>query len=154
MFPGKNRRAGMFSDEFRRSARNFDPWRELNRLQDELNRVFGGASNVTVSAFPTVNLWSNEEGCNVEADVPGMTPDSLEISVLDESLTLRGTRDLEEQGTVHRRERYEGEFERTVQLPFKVDPDKVTAKYKNGVLRVMLPRLQPDRARRVTVEVD
>jgi len=144
----------MFTDEFRRSAKNFDPWRELNRLQDELNRLFGGVSNVTLSAYPTVNLWSNEEAAFVEADVPGMTSETLEISVLDESITLRGKRQVEEQGTVHRRERYDGDFERTVQLPFKVDADKVTAKYKNGVLSVMLPRLQPDRARRVSVEVE
>ncbi|MFC1612008.1 Hsp20/alpha crystallin family protein [Myxococcota bacterium] len=146
----------MFGEEFKR-AKNIDWWRELNRLQEELNRLFGGVGAVQVGGFPNVNVWTGEVGALVTADLPGLVADNLEISVLDDRLTLRGKRDEDaggDGGTFHRCERFHGEFERTVELPFKVDPDKVTAKYKQGVLHVTLPRFQPDKARRVNVEVD
>ena len=145
----------MFGDECGRSG--FDPWRELNRLQEELNRLFSGTRTGQVGGFPPVNVWTGDEGGLVTADMPGFEPDGFEISVLDESVTLRGKRDPgaeKEGGTFHRRERYHGEFNRTINLPFKVDVDAVTAAYKNGELRIILPRAQEDKARKVNVTAD
>src|SRR5688500_16319387 len=143
----------MFGDE--RFGRAWDPWRELTRLQDEVNRLFSGARETRPQAFPPVNVWTNEEGAFLRAELPGMSAKDLDISVLGETLTLSGKREAEalEKGvSYHRRERELGTFSRSITLPFRVESDKVTAQFKKGVLELSLPRAQADRARRINVK--
>jgi HSP20 family protein len=132
-----------------------DPWRELNRLQDELNRVLGGLGNNPLAPFPAVNVHSSAEQVKVSADLPGLSAEQVEIIADEDGLILRGKRpeeEAQEGGTWSRRERYRGSFERRIELPFAVDPERVTAKMKQGVLEVTLTRRGHDKARKVTVE--
>jgi HSP20 family protein len=101
-----------------------------------------------------MNLYAGDEGVILTAELPGLEPDDLEITVLGETLTLSGSRnmgDVEEGVKYHRRERGQGQFNRTVQLPFVVDSESVEAKFTNGVLHVVLPRAEEDKPRKISV---
>lgn len=147
----------MFEDAFK-WGRTWDPWRELNRLQEEVNRVFSGAmeGHGLSGGYPQMRVYSNEEEALMEVRVPGLSPDAIEISVLGDSVTISGKRPHEHKDdvTYHRREREFGEFTRTLQMPFRVEADKVRAECKNGILAVHLPRLAADRPRKITVKAD
>ncbi|MEE8409360.1 MAG: Hsp20/alpha crystallin family protein [Myxococcota bacterium] len=132
----------------------WDPWRDLNRLQDELNRLFTGSRGGCEVAFPSVNVWTNDDGALLTADLAGVDPAAVDISVISESVTLRGKREPDAVGdgnTAHRTERYHGSFARTVELPFRIDADKVEASYDRGVLKVVLPRADSERARKIKI---
>jgi len=132
----------------------WDPWKELDRLQDEVSRAFGTGRVGPGWDYPPVNVWSGDEAVVVTAEVPGIDPADLDISVVNDTLTLRGARKAEELNKderYHRRERGYGDFVRTVQLPFRIDGDHVEAKVNKGVLVVHLPRAAEDRRKRITV---
>jgi HSP20 family protein len=145
----------MFGEDLSRFGRAWDPWRELNRIQDEVNRLFTGARDARPQAFPALNLWTNEEGAFVRAELPGLSAQHLDISVLGDTVTLSGKREpdaLEKGASYHRRERDFGSFSRSFTLPFRVEADKVAAQFRRGVLEVFLPRAQADKARRINVK--
>jgi HSP20 family protein len=133
-------------------------WRELNQIQRDMNRVFDGYSPIrtrTAPSYPALNIWSNEEGLVVNAEVPGIDVKDIDISVVGETLTLSGARkseDLEEGFRYHRQERGSGKFNRSVELPFPVDIDKVEATFKNGVLHISLPRSEADKPKKIVVK--
>ena len=133
-------------------------WRELNRIQRDMNRLLGSSYpsyTRMASSYPPLNIWSNEEGLVITAEVPGISPDEIEISVVGETLTLSGERKAEEldEGTrYHRQERGSGKFSRTVQLPFPVDVDEVNALFVDGVLEIKLPRTEADKPRKIAVK--
>jgi len=133
-------------------------WRELNQIQRDMNRVFDGYAPVrtrTAPSYPALNIWSNEEGLVVNAEVPGIDVEDIDISVVGETLTLSGARkseDLEEGARYHRQERGSGKFNRSVELPFPVDTDKVEATFKNGVLQISLPRTEADKPKKIVVK--
>jgi HSP20 family protein len=135
-------------------AWGFDPFREMRRMQSEMNRVFSGFSAAAASEFPPINIWLGENSVVVTAELPGVTRDQVDISLQDEILTLQGSRqpELREQNVKwHRRERAYGNFARTVQLPFRVAPEKVQARYSNGVLEIELERLEADRPKKIQI---
>jgi HSP20 family protein len=104
--------------------------------------------------FPPVNIWGSADGVIVTAEIPGVSPDNLDITVQQVTVTLRGKRDPEAAGegvTVHRQERPFGDFVRTIVLPFRVDGDKVSAHFERGILRLDLPRPEQDKPRKVKV---
>ncbi len=126
---------------------------ELKRLQNEMNRLF----NVTAQGadeFPAVNLWSNEDKLVLTAELPGVSPEDLNVSVLGNQLTIEGEKKLEpagEKAVYHRRERTLGKFTRTMRLPYEVDSDKVCAKFANGVLVLELPRIESQKPRKIAI---
>lgn len=132
-------------------------WRDMNRLQREMNRLFETHSPAhmhTAPGYPAVNLWANEENLLLTTEVPGIDPESLDINVVGETLTLNGMRQVDEvaEGVrLHRQERGYGKFSRTVPLPFSVDVNKVEATFKNGVLHITLPRAEADKPRKIAV---
>jgi HSP20 family protein len=128
-------------------------WRDMSRLQREMSHLLGGTS-APITSFPAMNLYAGDEGIILTAELPGVEPDELEITVLGETLTLSGSRnvsEVEEDIKYHRRERGQGEFTRTVQLPFTVDSERVEAKFNNGILHVMLPRVEEEKPRKISV---
>ena len=133
-------------------------WRELNQIQRDMNRVFDGYSPIrtrVAPSYPALNIWSSEEDLIVNAEVPGIDVEDIEISVVGETLTLSGARkseDLEEGARYHRQERGYGKFNRSVELPFPVDIDKVEATFKNGVLQISLPRSEADKPKKIVVK--
>lgn len=132
--------------------------REMDRLRREMDRLFSEPSvGLEVAAgYPAMNAWLNEDGAIVTAEVPGCTSENLDLSVVQDTLVVKGTRpseELPEGATYHRRERGCGNFSRSFQLPFKVDTGNVEATFENGILKIMLPRAEEDKPKKITVKV-
>jgi len=134
----------------------WNPWPEMSRLQREMNRWFRDYQPATQRPQgPPLNLWQGSDSCAVTVELPGVASKDIEISVLDDQMTIRAKRVTESPGEDYaavRRERGSGEFVRTVQLPFRADPNKVEAEIKKGVLCVKAPRLEADKPKRITVK--
>ncbi len=130
-----------------------DPLRELRRMQDEWSRVYGAPARAG-EEFPPLNLWTGAQGAVLTAAIPGVDPDDLEITVHQDTLTLKGKRGPDEgegAATYHRRERRHGAFGRTVALPFSVDAEHVQAGIEDGILTLMLPRHESERPKRIEI---
>lgn len=131
-----------------------EPLATLKRIQDEINRAFGSARYETAADYPPMNVWRNENGVLVTAEIPGVKLDDVELVAHQNTLTIRGRREalsgVGENG-FHRRERTRGAFARTISLPFNVDSDHVKATAENGVLSIILPRPEADRPRRIVI---
>jgi HSP20 family protein len=133
-------------------------WREMDRLQHEMNRLFDATIHGRVPgapAYPAVNIWANEDGQIVTAEMPGVNPDDIELNVSADTLTLSGERTSQPIGDdvqVHRAERAFGKFVRKIQLPFMVDPQKVKASFTDGVLQINLPRAEADKPKKISVK--
>lgn len=125
---------------------------EANRLWDVL--VKGPESPGFAYSYPPVNVWEDADNLYAEAELPGLQLDKVEILVKGgNELTLQGDRrPREEKGTWIHRERGFGKFSRTLTLPVAVDPDRVEARFEQGVLRLTLPKAEHARARRITVK--
>ena len=100
-----------------------------------------------------MNVYAGRDGIAVVAELPGVEPGDLEVHAHRDTLTLRGARRpaAESEQAYHRRERRSGTFTRTLQLPYRVDPERVEAQLENGVLRLSLPRPAEDKPRRITI---
>jgi len=137
----------------------------LNRVTQEVDRIFSRVLNEmpefgvrslhSNGAFPAINLWDAGAEYRLEAELPGLALEDLEITVKDEELTLSGQRKLHDEtdGRYHLRERVEGRFRRTLRLPAQLDADNVEATLSNGVLRVRLPKAPELAPRKVEVKV-
>ncbi len=134
------------------------PWQEVDRLQQEMNRLFSTLSEgdaLRPAGYPAMNVWTNPEGAVVTAELPGFDSEDIDISVVGDQLTLSGSRQPEELGEgerYHRRERRFGQFTRTFQLPFQVEANNVEARYEKGILYIELPRAEVDKPKRITVK--
>jgi HSP20 family protein len=132
-------------------------WDEMNRLQREMNSLFDHYDRPwsQVAGYPAVNVWMNDESAVITAELPGVDVKDLDISVVGETVTLSGERksdDLPKDVTYHRQERGTGKFTRTIDLPFTVESGKVQATLEKGILRVLLPRSEKDKPRKVMVK--
>ena len=131
-----------------------DPFRDVRRMQDEMSRMFGGYRAGAPAEFPPINLWTGEEGVVVSAEIPGMKPEDIDITVHQNTLTFKGKRELGDVGSeivFHRQERAYGSLGRTVILPFSVDPDRVQASFDDGILTIHLPRPEADKPKRIAI---
>mgnify|MGYP006279013747 CR=1 FL=1 len=133
-------------------------WREMERMQREMNRLFSDYSRSTYRAapsYPALNLWADEDSVIVRAELPGVNPDDLDVSVDNGDLTLSGSRtrdELPEGATYHRQERNYGRFTRTIHLPYKIEAEEVDATMHNGVLTLTLPRAEEDKPKRIKIK--
>ncbi len=139
---------------------NSPMWREMERLRREMYQLLGETNAPdrlpVMRGYPAMNIWVNENGAVVTTELPGVLAEDLDISVVDDTLTISGSRkpeELEEGAAYHRRERGCGSFTRSFQLPFKVDPAKVEAVTNNGVLNITLPRAEEDKPKKISVRV-
>ena len=133
----------------------WDPWRELHRIHTEADRIFSDLSAGAAREFPPIEVWSGEEGLLLRAQLPGVAPDKIEVSVVDQTLTLKGDRpgpDSKDGESYHRHEREAGRFVRTVDLPFAVEQDRVQARFADGVLEIELPRAASLKPKKITVK--
>ncbi len=138
-----------------------NPFQELERMRREMDRVFTGlmgegGHRMSSGVYPAVNIYEGGESFFVEAELPGIRSEDLDIAVEGNTLTLRGQRkgDEEESVSYHRRERMPGTFHKAVTLPSDVDSEKVTAQSRNGVLRLVLPKAAHAKPRKITVKTE
>ncbi len=106
-------------------------------------------------AVPAVNIWQSQDTITITAEVPGVEPKDIDISVKDNVLTFAGERkpeDLAEKAVWRQRERAFGDFGRAIRVPFNVDPEKTEASVTNGVLEITLHRREEDKPRRIEVK--
>ena len=135
----------------------WEPFVGVNRLQNEMNRLFDdrGGSRYSQSAFPPLSLWEDDDNLFVEAELPGFSIDELDIYVTGgNQLSIKGERkhpDVEH-GTWHRQERGFGNFRRVVELPGNVDAEEVSAEARHGVLTITLPKSEEAKPRRIAVK--
>ncbi len=131
----------------------------MRRLQQDLDRSWQTAQPMTTQpmtarGFPAVNVWQGTDSTAVTAELPGIEPADIDIQVKEDLLTIAGERKApqEDEQTWHRRERGYGRFSRVVRLPYRVDPDKVEARFDNGVLQIELHRPEEDKPRRIDIK--
>jgi len=141
----------------------YDPFRELRSLQNDVNRLFSssfdrsGDSDLMRGAWsPSVDIYENKDQIVLEAELPGMRPDDVDISVENNVLTIHGERKFEkkdEQDNFHRVERSYGSFTRSFTLPPTVAADSADAIFENGLLRLTLAKREEAKPRRIEVKV-
>lgn len=143
----------------------WDPIRELEEMTDRLNRLFGrqdsGRSNrkeaiIMADWVPAVDISETEEEFEIKAELPGVKKEDLKVTLEKGVLTLQGERkeEREEKGRrVHRVERSYGRFSRSFSIPDVVDESKVKAEFKDGVLRLRLPKSERAKPKAIEVKV-
>jgi len=138
----------------------YSPFRELDQLQSEMNRLFSGwtrgwadgePDNTTLWA-PLVDIYESEEAIVLKAELPGVDPQSVDIRLESNLLTLKGERPFDgEKEQIVRMERPYGSFSRSFALSSVVDENKITAKFNNGVLTVTLPKKEQAKPKRIQI---
>ena len=137
-----------------------DPFQELDRLQRQMDTLFqnvGGGERPyrREGVYPLVNISEDTEHIYVQAELPGVNPEDLEITLKEQNLVLRGERKIpaeEKNVNYHRRERESGFFRRVLRVPAQVDPDKVEASCKDGVLTITLAKPEEVKPRQISVK--
>jgi len=139
----------------------FDPFRDLATIHHRMNQVLGDAfvRDETLPAghwVPVVDIYETEgHDVVLQAELPGMSREDIDVTVEHETLTLKGTRPATDvpEDRYRRVERRAGSFSRSFTLPSTVDAAKVSAEYRNGVLTVKLPYREESKPRTISVEV-
>ena len=147
----------------------WEPFRDLLSLQERMNRLFsesyrsGGGSQgheddwaLGGSWAPAVDIYEQDGNIVLKAELPGLDPKDVDIRVENNTLTLRGQRKLDEEvkrDNYHRVERAYGAFTRSFTLPNVVDTEKIKAEYKDGLLRVTLPKREEAKPKQISINV-
>lgn len=140
----------------------YDPFRELRGLQNEMNRIFSGVGRsvgseeeITGGSWaPSVDIYEDKDRMVLEADLPGLKREDVEIAFENNVLTLRGERKFEKRDNTdgyHRVERSYGSFLRSFALPQTVTAEGATADLEDGTLRITLPKREESKARKIEV---
>lgn len=137
------------------------PFWDIERTLDEMNRVFdvfggpAGLRSMPTGTFPAINVYDAGDKLVVTAETPGVDAGDIDLSVVENSLTLSGKRNggpENKDGRYYRRERFSGQFSRTITLAEKVDPNNVTARFRNGVLTVELAKSREAKPRSIQIK--
>ena len=144
MFPSLTGFDGSLFDQFR-------------RLHDEIDGLFdpwpatAGIRSVARGTFPPINVGATPDKLEVYLFAAGLDPKKLELSIQQNLLTVAGERQAPQSETAayYRRERFAGEFRRVVTLPEDVDPERVEARYRDGVLQISVSRKEAAKPRRI-----
>lgn len=137
-----------------------DAFGQLERMRRQMDRLFGdwsgpaGIRSMTAGTFPEINVGASEEQVDIYVFAAGMDPKSLDISLQQNLLTISGERKVEtpENTQFYRQERFSGSFRRVITLPEDVDPDRVNASYRDGVLQITVHRREAVRPRQIEVK--
>ncbi len=134
-------------------------WPSLfDQFRREMDPAFRSPSAFqgTRGVYPPVNLFESEEGYVLTAELPGVAPEDVDVSIEGSTVTLSGERKIEYaagDGTaIHRRERQSGMFRRGFELPTEIDVDSAKATHKNGVLKLVLPKSAAAKPRQISIE--
>jgi HSP20 family protein len=147
----------------RPSLLNWMPFDQLATVRDEMNRLFESTLGDGIQSpdlfggwTPAVDLYEDKDHLIVRAELPGMTKDSIDISLHEGILTLSGERkaeELPEGSEAYRSERFYGRFQRSFDLPKPVEAERVQASYRDGILTVTLPKTEEAKPRQIQVNV-
>lgn len=132
-------------------AKDLDVFDDFSNLQRKVESEFGSCAG----GRPALNVYQNEEGVVVSAELPGVAAEDVKLEVDDTVLTIQAERkatEIGEEDVWIRRERSSGTYRRQVRLPFEVDEEKISARQVNGILTVTLPRAEVSRPRTIKVE--
>ena len=142
---------------------NWPTFGRLSNLRDELDTLFelpfwsnfGRQTQLFSGWTPALDLYQNNDNVIAVVELPGMRKEDVEISLHDGMLTIAGERKMETQGSekAERSERYIGKFRRSITLPTRVDADKVSATYKDGILTVTLSKAEEAKPKQIQVNV-
>jgi HSP20 family protein len=144
---------------------HWTPLRDALRFQNEINRLFvNGARPFTSESESLVNGWAppvdiyeDAEGVTLKAELPGFSASDIDLRVENGTLTLKGERKLEKEDkkdNYRRVERSYGAFTRSFSLPTNVDPEKIRAESRHGVLSIFLPRREESRPKQIRVNIE
>jgi len=144
------------------TIQRWTPVRDYARMQDEVNRLLENSLGVTrdTESFgwtPAVDVFEDTEGVTFKFDLPEVDGKDVEVRLEEGTLSIRGERKLEREDKregYHRIERAYGTFARNFTLPPTLDPDKVTAEHKNGVLRIFVPKRAEAKPKSINVKVN
>jgi HSP20 family protein len=143
----------------------WDPFREMSSLQERMNRLmsdfrtrspFGEEEMAQGSWIPAVDIYETKESIVLNVELPGVTKEDIALEVKDSTLTIKGEKKLEKNVTeenFHRMERSYGSFTRAFTLPSTVQQDKVKAKFRDGILEIMLPKAEEAKPKQIKVDV-
>jgi HSP20 family protein len=143
-----------------------DPFREAMSLRDAMDHLFEESFVRPFGGWPTLSggpqalaldMYETDESLVVEASLPGISPDEVDISVVGNTLTIKGEheekKEQQEEGKYHFRERRYGAFQRSITLPVDVNADKADASFHDGVLKLTLPKVEEAKPKRIEVKV-
>ena len=143
---------------------NWNLFREMDNMRKEMDELFRGVGSGTFETaflpgvgthrFPRVNLSEDQDSYYLEALLPGVDENKVDLTVTGNTLTLSGERSEEKATdgrTWHRRERGNGKFLRTIELPSDINGKKVSAEYKNGVLTVRMAKAESAKPKKISI---
>ena len=141
------------------TLQRWDPFRDLANLHQDMNRLFnqswGDSSDIQAGSWaPHMDVYETADAFVVEMDLPGMNSESIDVTLDQNLLTVRGERTFEEkvsQENYHRIERRYGSFGRTISLPSRVDAEGIQAAFRDGVLEVTVPKVEEAKPRKIKV---
>jgi HSP20 family protein len=148
------------------ATREVEPFRNLMGIQDEMNRLFDTMLSRWASDdkeifgrgwAPMIDVEEDEDKVTVTAELPGLADKDIDISILGDTLTIKGEKKKEEEKkekNYHRVERAYGAFQRSVALPTTVESDKAKASFKDGVLSVEMPKKEEAKPKQIKVKLD
>jgi len=136
------------------------PFFDVDKTLEEIDRMFGtagsplGLRSVPRGTFPAVNLYDQGNTVVLTAEIPGVKTEDLDLTVLNDSVTLKGQRadEAKEDDYFHRKERPTGSFTRTLSLQNPVDPDSIKAEYRNGILKVTMEKAEKAKAKKIEIK--
>jgi HSP20 family protein len=133
---------------------------QFRRLEEELDEVFGGATpwtggirSLPPGTFPAINVGGTQDSVTVYLFAPGIDAKKLDISIQQNVLTVSGERNVprEDEATYYRQERFGGEFRRVISLPDDVDPERVEASYRDGIVQITVRRRESAKPRQIAI---
>jgi len=135
-----------------------DPFEALFAIQRALDSRrasdWMGSSMTGVGSFPPTNIFQRGDDFVAIVELPGVDKNDLEIEAKENTIRISGRKNIkyDEDASVHRRERIWGGFDRTIQVPIQIDPDAVTAEFKDGMLALFIPRAESDKPRTIKIK--
>jgi HSP20 family protein len=133
----------------------FDPFREIEELQQRVDRMFGGSRNQggQNNFAPLVDIHEDDGGLEISLDLPGISPDQIHLEAENNTITVEAERRYESQQgrNAHRVERAYGNFTRTFNIPSRYDLSKIQASHQNGTLTLQVPRSEQAMKRSIPI---
>jgi HSP20 family protein len=141
-----------------RAARPGDSWSPFDQFDRAMNRMLGDLYP-TRAEYPPANIWTGKDDIVLTAELPGIEPDDLDVSVQENVVSLHcapkeKSPQSQEGVTYHRRECAHAGFNRSWRLPFAVDPDQVEAKLENGILKLILPQSEASKPKKIEIKAE